>query len=685
MFVKNHKQKILSSEKYLWAYAYIICFLLSLFLLSSSNICFAKKQNELYPIIYFEQGVRYHKQGDLKSAVLSLNNALTLNPNDLSTLVELGEVFIELSKFDLAISTLQHAVSLAPDDALIHVLLGSAYLENKKHNDAISEFKLAVKLEPENTLLRSNVGLVCSLTGDHKCSVDNLGKVVLAYPFQLRVRAALGTAYHSMKDYALAKEQYKFVLEYEPDNLSLWYNLAKSEVALGNYTDAKESINKAISIDSSVSELYLDRAVINYKLNDLEGAQNDYLTALGLDPLNPSIPSEYGTFLWRTGAYLKASEQFDKALSLETDNKDFMMYKAYLLQLAKQDKNAISAWQNVLNEDAENQLALFNLAKLYQEKESYSNAIDLYKKILVIKEKLKEEDLETKSALAYCLQKNKNFDEARSIYENCLSVKPDDPVVLFNLGILLNDEKNYKDAVVSLEKSIKNGFLPQAKAYQALVLAYSSLNDVPSLKATYKNWLGVDKDNVEARIAYAKFLAKNGDSHEAIDQYRVAAALDNTSKSKYKLAQFLLEQKDLYGAVGQLQEYLKLEPNDLNALILLANSYKDLGIQEEAINTYKKIISLQYDNHLAYYNLGLLYQNDKKYEEAQNCLLKAIELNEKYSPAYYALGLSYIAGNNGVKAKELFQKYLEIDPNGEYKANVEARLKELSSKTQPPA
>lgn len=649
----------------------LICFF------SQTSYCLAKKETVLYPILNYQEGIRLHKNGDLKNAVVHLNNALSLNPNDLPTLIELGQVFVELSRYDLAISTFQRALAIAPEDALIHTLIGTAYHDDKKYKEASHEFQQAVKLEPDNVLLKANLGLVCSALGDYNCAVDNLGKVILAYPFQLRARAALGTAYHSIKNYSLAKDQYKFVLEYEPDNLTLWYNLAKCELALDDYAGAKSSIQKAISIEGSISELYLDKAVICHKLNELQEAEESYLIALQIDPLNPAIPAEYGNFLWRTGAYSKGAEQYNKAIELEPDNKNYFFNRAYLLQLSKQNKDALSAWEKILSEEPENKIALFNLGVIYQEEENYQRAIEIYQKLISVIKNKGESDVEVKSVLAYCFQQNKNIDEAKSLYDEVLSQVPDNAFVLYNLGVLLNEKKEFKQAILHLENSIKNKFLNLGKVYQALVLSYSSLNDIANLKTIYKKWLEVDINNVEARITYAKFLAKIGNSQEAIDQYRVAVAIDSSPKTRYKLAQFLLEQKDLYGGIGQLQEYLKSEGEDLNALILLANAYKDLGIDEEAINYYKKIISMQYDNHLAYYNLGLLYQKNKNYNEAQNYFLKSIELNDKYAPAYYALGLSYVSENEVDKAKNLFYKYLQIDPNGEYKEKVEAKLKEL--------
>ena len=86
----------------------------------------------------------------------------------------------------------------------------------------------------------------------------------------------------------------------------------------------------------------------------------------------------------------------------------------------------------------------------------------------------------------------------------------------------------------------------------------------------------------------------------------------------------------------------------------------------------------------------MLYQQEKKPEEAQNYLLKAIELNENYAPAYYALGLSYMSlgDSKNSKAKELFEKYLKLEPGGEYRDKAQTFLKEILSKpaaSQPKA
>lgn len=602
----------------------------------------------MYPLLQFDEGIRYHMDGKLKEAVVLLNSGLNINSSDLPTLIELGQIFTELTKYDLAISTLTQAVKMSSSDPLIHLLLGNAYLESNDVNKAIEEYKIVVKLEPENILLLSDLGIACLLNSDFQCAINNLGKVVVAYPYNLRSRLALAIAYHYLKEYSLSKEQYKVILKYEPYHYAIWYNLAKTEIALVDYESAINSINNAISINSSLSELYLDRAFLSYKLGRSQEAENDYLLAIKSDPVNPDCVIEYALFLWKTGSYLKAASEFDKAIHLEMDNKNLLVYKAFLLQRSQKYDEAIKTWNEVLNEEKDNKIASFNLARAYHEKGNFSKEIELYQNLLSLVENAEnqEERHKLKQNLACALHKNKDLDKARSLYEEVLTKEPDNSKLLFNYGLLLNMQERYNEAVSYLEKAIEKKYENPPLVYKELVKSYLNLNDNEKLKNTYKRWLDIEAGNFNTRVEYAKFLTKIGNTQEAISEYRIAITLGGNDNSK--------------------------------ALIPLANMYKDLGMYEDAISTYKKIILLQHGNFLAYYNLGILCQMSEKLQEAQNYLLKSIELNEKYSPAYYALGLTYVKSSDLQKAKEMFQRYLEMDPQGEYGAYVEIKLKEIA-------
>jgi tetratricopeptide (TPR) repeat protein len=162
---------------------------------------YAKKQEILFSPIFFNEGIRYYKAGDLQNSISSLNKSLALRPSDISSLLVLGQAYLKDGKPALAVKTFLITSKLYPTDPLVHFLLGTAYEQNKQLKESLGEYKIALNSEPENTLIRFALGKACFLSEDYKCAVDNLEKVILAYPLHLKSRLLLASSYHNLKKY----------------------------------------------------------------------------------------------------------------------------------------------------------------------------------------------------------------------------------------------------------------------------------------------------------------------------------------------------------------------------------------------------------------------------------------------------------------------------------------------------
>ena len=114
---KNHQ------SLFKFSFALTTCFIL----ISSFTPLYAKKQQELFSPIFLNEGIRFYKSGDLKSAISSFSKSYSLSSTDISTLLLLSQAYIKDGKPELAVKTLQFAVKLYPNDALIHFFLGTAY------------------------------------------------------------------------------------------------------------------------------------------------------------------------------------------------------------------------------------------------------------------------------------------------------------------------------------------------------------------------------------------------------------------------------------------------------------------------------------------------------------------------------------------------------------------------------
>lgn len=75
---------------------------------------------------------------------------------------------------------------------------------------------------------------------------------------------------------------------------------------------------------------------------------------------------------------------------------------------------------------------------------------------------------------------------------------------------------------------------------------------------------------------------------------------------------------------------------------------------------FKEVLEMDEDDPLANYGMGEISFNRKEYENAKNYLDKVLKADEKYSVAYVLLGKTFIALGEGEKAKEIFEKGIDI-------------------------
>lgn len=90
--------------------------------------------------------------------------------------------------------------------------------------------------------------------------------------------------------------------------------LASGYIRRGDLEFAKEKLLKAIEFDKTYVPAYTTMAVLMSMIDDNTEAENYYLEALDIDPRNPELQNNYGTFLCNNGKYEEAIEQFNKTL-----------------------------------------------------------------------------------------------------------------------------------------------------------------------------------------------------------------------------------------------------------------------------------------------------------------------------------------------------------------------------------
>jgi tetratricopeptide (TPR) repeat protein len=196
--------------------------------------------------------------------------------------------------------------------------------------------------------------------------------------------------------------------------------------------------------------------------------------------------------------------------------------------------------------------------------------------------------------LAYENHQKGNLKLAESIYKKILKVDKDNFKVLFLLGTLMLQNKNFIEAEALLKKSIKIN-PDNANTYQNLGFALIELGRFREAKELFYSAIKIEPKHVDAHFN-----------------------LGNTYKQlrDFKKAQIFYEKT------------IAIKPNNTSALNNLGNVYKKLGNFEKAIDSYNKAIQILPNHARAYHNLANTFNQLGEFDKAVNCLKKVI----KYQP-----------------------------------------------------
>jgi len=121
--------------------------------ISAATASYPKPALDLY-----QQALDSSQSGDHKKAVEHLKKAITIAPEFVAAMNELGMQYVQLNDLDKAAGTLEQTVKLAPDAFLSHLNYGLVMLLQKKYQPAESELRLALSKSDSSAAAHEYLG-----------------------------------------------------------------------------------------------------------------------------------------------------------------------------------------------------------------------------------------------------------------------------------------------------------------------------------------------------------------------------------------------------------------------------------------------------------------------------------------------------------------------------------------------
>lgn len=136
-----------------------------------------------------------------------------------------------------------------------------------------------------------------------------------------------------------------------------------------------------------------------------------------------------------------------------------------------------------------------------------------------------------------------------------------------------------------------------------------------------------------------------------------------------------------YSAITQLDEVAKLCPNLPEAYIERGIAYYNLDLNNEALADFNSVIRIDSSRAVAYYYLGQISKESKKFDEALNYFNKLVELDSTYYKPYFQRGMVYYELKKYEEAIDDLSNSIDLNPKNDlaffYEGKCYERLNDL--------
>jgi tetratricopeptide (TPR) repeat protein len=277
--------------------------------------------------------------------------------------------------------------------------------------------------------------------------------------------------------------------------------------------------------------------------------------------------------------------------------------------------------------------------------------------------------------LARALAADRQYPEAEQLYKQLIDQDKTFTLPyteLFSLYLIQN-------RIADAEQILQTGAANNPKQVNLLVLLaglYSNLKRHSDMVAVLDRIKSHAKDFDRAYLLVGDFYFRNGDTDQALAQYKEGMAADPKQKGTYqkRMIEVLMRLGKRTEAADINAAILKDNPKDSDARGLQASLLLDRGEVQKAVSELQAVVNAAPDNFVARFNLGRAHIARGEWEQARQQFTESIHERPDYIPARLALAQLQVMQRQYDAALESVNAVLRLD-----KKNGPARMIEASA------
>jgi tetratricopeptide (TPR) repeat protein len=505
-----------------------------------------------------------------------------------------------------------------------YLAAGQQYMKKGQYGDASVEFRNAVRIDPRLVDAYYQLAQADIAQHDWQGAYASLEKAIELDPRRLDARLARGHLYLGARQFDKAEEEANFILLQEPKNVSAYQLLGGALVGQQKLDRALESFSKVTELLPNDASSYLNLALVEISLRRFSDAEKHLKQAVATDPKSWQANMDLANFYRLQNKLSQAQEALQAGIQNNPEAPQLYVQWADILSKAGKTTDAEGVLDRLRKQMPKSPEVVVTIGDYYVQRHDLDKALAEYQRGLSIS----SSNLDIEKRVEELYLTSNRTDEASKLDEKLMKQAPKDVFVGVNHGRLL---------------------LAQGKQQEALIALQKALKDAPnSAQAHY--YLGV---------AYWQTESLGQASSEFQEALKVSPGFPLALQS---LARLNLAQNHLSEAQVYAQELVQKFPVDINNRLLLGGIYLHEGKSRSAEEQFLAASQLAPNQAAVHLDLGQLYYTEKKWTQAEKEFETAIQLDPSNPTLLSTYADFLVARHQAPRALALAQQFVDANP-----------------------
>ncbi|MCX7958000.1 MAG: tetratricopeptide repeat protein [Deltaproteobacteria bacterium] len=253
----------------------------------------------------------------------------------------------------------------------------------------------------------------------------------------------------------MAEKHLELALEYNKNYAEAYNNLGIIYLRQNKPEKAERFFSLAIEYNSDFAEAHNNLGYIYLLKKDYKKAQQRFKSALNIDPSFINARLNLARSYIISGEIDKAESELLK-LKLLSGNEDVNSLLVNVYIKTGKISQGFALTDEMVADEKMNSKGLYLRGFLNLTLNRCIDALTDFEKVEKMYSGLMEFIVNYSAALI-CVR---NFEKAENILRKALEIQSDEPAVLFNLGKIEYEKKNFQNAEIYFRKSYESGFIP---------------------------------------------------------------------------------------------------------------------------------------------------------------------------------------------------------------------------------